>query len=322
MLRADKLPVDHMLRETTRHGTVGFPIQYYVDELFKFENRRVPLHWHPELEFLVVNGGSVRIQLGEQERVLAEGDGIFINGNILHMFEQELPSDRCQNPNIVFSAELIAPMTSSPYQKYVKPVIEDCDLPFAILRAEIGWQNEILEHLSLVFALLYKYGPEGSYGTLPRLPNRFDSIEAPCFELTVQREMNAIWQILYEHLGEIPRIRLDKKRYQSQIRIQRMLEYIHAHYSESITLRSFSEAAGISKSEVFRCFHSYLGSSPVEYLLRYRIEKARGLLCSTGQSIKEVSRDCGFRSESYFSKVFRERVGTSPREYRRRLDGS
>jgi AraC-like DNA-binding protein len=60
----------------------------------------------------------------------------------------------------------------------------------------------------------------------------------------------------------------------------------------------------------------------VEYLLRYRIEKARGLLCSTGQSIKEVSRDCGFRSESYFSKVFRERVGTSPREYRRRLDGS
>jgi len=234
------------------------------------------------------------------------------------MFEQESPTDCCQNPNIVFSSELIAPMTSAPYQKYVKPMIEDYNLPFVVFRAGIGWQKEVLERLSLVFALLYQYGLEGPYGPLPRLPGRFDGVASPCFELKVMSEMNAIWQTLYEHLGEVPRIRLDKKGRQSQVRIQRMLDFMHAHYAENITLRRFSEVAGVSASEVFRCFHSYLGSSPVECLLRYRIESAQSLLRSTQRSIKEICRNCGFRSESYFSKVFRARVGITPSEYRRR----
>ena len=179
MVYADDLPLDHFRRETTRHGQREFPIQYYVDELFRFENRWVPLHWHPEPELMVARGGNVRVLLGDQEVLLVDGDGILINGNILHLFEQPLPTDRCQNPNIVFSAELIAPVASAAYQNYVKPLIEDEGLPFVVLTRDVPWQKDVLDQLDIVFALLHQYGPEGAYGKLPALPERFRDVVSP-----------------------------------------------------------------------------------------------------------------------------------------------
>lgn len=318
MVYADDLPLDHFRRETTRHGQREFPIQYYVDELFRFENRWVPLHWHPEPELMVARGGNVRVLLGDQEVLLVDGDGILINGNILHLFEQPLPTDRCQNPNIVFSAELIAPVASAAYQNYVKPLIEDEGLPFVVLTRDVPWQKDVLDQLDIVFALLHQYGPEGAYGKLPALPERFRDVVSPCHELAVQGRLGGLWQLLWAHREQLPRFRLDKSQYLARARVQNVLEYLHRHFAEAITIRSIAEAAAISKSEVFRCFSSYLGSSPMGYLLNFRIENAQRLLRSTQWPIKRVCRECGFLSESYFSKRFREKVGAAPREYRHR----
>jgi len=57
------MPLDYMLYETTKHGFVDFPIQFYVDDLYKFHNRSVPLHWHFESEFFVDKGCTVCVQI-------------------------------------------------------------------------------------------------------------------------------------------------------------------------------------------------------------------------------------------------------------------
>lgn len=60
-------PLNDNMRELTRHGSALFPIQYYVDELSYFANHTIPLHWHPELEFWVANGGPVDVQVSISE---------------------------------------------------------------------------------------------------------------------------------------------------------------------------------------------------------------------------------------------------------------
>ncbi|MNP54957.1 Cupin domain protein [compost metagenome] len=111
-MHIDSMPLDQTCYEKIRHGQPNFPIQFYVDELHKFINRRVPLHWHHEYEFFVARGGTVEVQVGHHSIELHPNDGIFIRGNVLHGFRQFNEKEVCECPNIVFATELIAPHSS------------------------------------------------------------------------------------------------------------------------------------------------------------------------------------------------------------------
>lgn len=311
------MPLDKTFFENTQHGQLDFPIQFYVDELHKFLNRRVPLHWHFEPEFFVARGGTVLVQVGHHRIELEANDGIFISSNTLHCFEQKSEYDVCECPNIVFSAELIAPHTSILYKKYIMPILGDKNLPYVVLHAQEAWHNEILKKLEKIFALLQQYGAESSYGSFPFLDFSVDSISEVGFEMQVQCLLNQIWLSFVEHRDQLPPVTTDKRELQYQVRLQNMLSYIQKNYMSAVTLQNISNAANISKSEASRCFHSYMKCSPGEYLLQYRIEAAKRLLHSTTRSIQEICSECGFNSPSYFIRMFRKKVGITPGAYRK-----
>ncbi|MFC3803693.1 helix-turn-helix domain-containing protein [Cohnella sp. GCM10012308] len=314
------IPLDHKLFETNPHGRPEFPIQYYVDEPNKFIDQIVPLHWHFEPEFFVARGGAVKVQIGNHFVRLNPGDGIFINANALHAFEQFDAADPCQCPNIVFSTELIAPYTSVLYQKYIGPIIVNRGLPHIILRADIPWQKTILDQLSRIFALLHEYGQKSPYGPFPALSYDAWNVGGTCFEMQVQLHLNQIWQLMFSHLAEIPTVDQDQREMQYQVRLQQMVAFIQQHFMDALTLQDISNAASVSKSEASRCFQAYLKCAPIDYLLQYRIETAQRLLHHSALTIQEVGLECGFNSSSYFIQTFKKRTGMTPREYRNRVN--
>ena len=97
-----------------------------------------------------------------------------------------------------------------------------------------------------------------------------------------------------------------------------MLDYIHAHYSEHITLPDIAAAANISERECCRCFEKTIGMAPVAYVVNYRICAAAVMLEETDLPVTTVAERAGFNSPSYFSKVFRRQLNCSPKEYRDR----
>jgi AraC-like DNA-binding protein len=313
---ADTMPLDSTFREITPHGTSSFPIQFYIDELYKFTDKCVPLHWHLEPEFFVIKGGNVCIQISNQQLVLHQGDGIFINSNVLHKFTQLNKDDYCQCPNIVFNAGIIAPVNSAIYQKYIKPIILNSTLPYLLLHPQISWQKVILEKLTTIFAILHAYGPEGAYGSLPDMDYGVSNLSGSCYEMQVQNHLNKLWQLLFLHLNDFPKITYNKKELQSQVRLQKMISFIQENYARPVSLQNISQAANISKSEASRCFHTYLNSSPIEYLLNFRIEIAEKALQNSSLSINEICLGCGFHSQSYFTKIFKMKVGVTPGVYR------
>jgi AraC family transcriptional regulator len=102
-------------------------------------------------------------------------------------------------------------------------------------------------------------------------------------------------------------------------RLNRVVEYIHAHLDENLELSTLAEVAGLNVYHFARAFKQSTGESPHQYVLRIRIEHAKKLLHQPQLSVIEASARTGFVDQSHFSKVFRRMVGVAPSEYRSRV---
>ncbi|MBR3234025.1 MAG: helix-turn-helix domain-containing protein [Atopobiaceae bacterium] len=92
--------------------------------------------------------------------------------------------------------------------------------------------------------------------------------------------------------------------------------YIARHYGERITVDDLARAAAVSTSYLTRLFRQQMETSPHDYLLRYRITRAKQLLTETDLSIGAIAKQVGFTSESNFSYRFSRLCDTTPRAYR------
>lgn len=309
-----RMPLKENFQELIQHGKADFPIQYYVNSLH-LPNNNVPMHWHPNLEFFVVHSGSVRIRASNTIMTLHAGQGIFMNANTLHSYDRE-EGDPCCCPNVVFQPELIAPVNSVINMQYIMPITFNPRIPYILFDGEKEWGNEILEILDGIFAMLQAYGEVGDYGETPELEFHNQPGERECFEIRVQCAISKIWTILYAHRDELELTPSIKNEHILQIRMQKMIGYIQEHYADDVTLQSIATSASISRSEASRCFQSYLHTSPVSYLLKYRVERAMQLLRDTNMTVEAVALECGFSSSAYFCKLFRSQTGMTPKQYR------
>ena len=101
-------------------------------------------------------------------------------------------------------------------------------------------------------------------------------------------------------------------------RMKQMLQFIYSQYSEPIGLDEIAAAAGISPRECTRCFHRSIDRPPIRFLIEYRAQMAAMKLERTGDSISSIAEQCGFLSDSYFGKIFKEIYGLTPRDYRKK----
>lgn len=92
--------------------------------------------------------------------------------------------------------------------------------------------------------------------------------------------------------------------------------YIDAHYSQNITLDFLSDLSYMNKFHLVHTFTKQIGVSPINYVIKKRIEEAKNLLATTGYSIRDISSIVGFSNSSYFSQMFKKVSGMSPKNYR------
>ena len=284
--------LDHQLREHIPHNAIEFPITYFCDELVTLPDWAGPLHWHPEFEIATAEFGVLDYQVGEHHIILKAGDSIFVNGNMLHGIKQLSGDVPDPMPNIVFSGTLIAPETSAIYQKYILPIVQCDSLPFVVFRHSDPSNSEI----NCLIKDVYRQMNEKKAG----------------YELAVQRNINRIFEFISCNFAELPKTEATRIQINNQIRLQKMLSYIYENYAELVTLEDIAKAADISRSEAGRCFRTYMGCSPVEALIQYRLQMAHRLLSERTQTLQQISYACGFNSVNYFSRQFKKKYGYAP----------
>lgn len=309
------LLLDHQLQESVSFADAFFPIQYYVDDLNQWPDGQVPLHWHFGYEVFSATGQDVWLQIGDEQRLLRAGESVVVGGGQLHSYRLSAPGRPCLCPNIVFSEEVLAPLTGTVFQKYLRPLLSGPAISHVILSPLVPWQAEASRALFEVYGLLC-----GQPSILPPCPAcpavRPES--SPCPELVVQQRLLQLFTLLYLRREELGRTPARRSGHRTQIRMQQMVRFIRCHYADPLTLEQVAAAAGISRSEAGRCFQKYYRQSPMHYLLQCRLNAAQKLLQDDAIPVQEVAARCGFSDSSYFIKVFQKHLNLTPAAYRRR----
>ncbi len=283
--------IDENQVEQIEGMTTEYPYCLHKRDLTDFI---IPWHWHEELELGYIQEGTSKIVTIHAEYIIRQGDGFFINSNVMDMKKNAAPGARVLEINHIFHPIFLSGHFKSRFEKkYLTPVINNHQIEVYIIRRGQPISDKILTNL-------YRL-------------KEFQTHEN--MEFQTRNLLSETWLLLLEDIQKNYNINKISKFDQSD-RIRNMLSFIHNHYKDKITVSQIADAIGISEREAMRSFRKSLNQSPIEYLISYRLNEAKKMLRNSELSITEICYQCGFSDSSYFGKTFRKAYGLTPREFR------
>lgn len=123
-------------------------------------------------------------------------------------------------------------------------------------------------------------------------------------------------------LGEIFVCSTKRASLETQELFQQISQYIQEHYMDSFTMQRLAEQHGISKNRLAYLFYKYAGMGPGDYLMQYRLNRAKELLLLDASPLRTIAQATGFNDPFYFSRAFKKRYGIPPSEFREKFINS
>ena len=284
--------VDENGRELLTYGTPEFPIAFFDDDLTKV---MVPWHWHDELEIVIITKGTVNVRIANSEFMLSAGEGYFAGSGILH--SATLETRVGHQHAMVFSPRIVSGSDDLIWKTYVEPILNDKNLPFIKLSPTVPWQKEILK-------LSDSAWKQGAY-------------EKTDYPVNVRQNMTHVFTLISKHLEILSHESTYTDRFQKdELRIKKALVFIENNYQGNITIDEIAASSDISVSTCLRLFKCILGTTPISYLVKYRLQKVIEELNQPDiKPIGEIAFSCGFSDATYFNRCFKKEYGMTPTQY-------
>ena len=303
-----KIYVDDHNRELSAHGTETFPVTVNHDDLWMFEGRNVPIHWHNEIEFCLPRKGTAVCQIYQESYTIPAGSAILIGSNVPHSCHS-LTGESVLYSSIIAAPEFISGEIGGDVErKCMRPFLEGSAGP--CIRIDGTGAD--------------RTGVDRTGAESRRLLQMLDEIdrlytEKPlCHELRIKGLLCEILAALLPEAYRNP----ENKRLQSVPassaeleRLQLTLDYLHQHYDSVVSLQELADLTHLSREACCRSFRRMTGKSITEYLQEYRVTQSLPLIRSGRYSISQVAELCGFSNASRFAAAFRKRMGVNPGHY-------
>lgn len=284
--------------ELGAHGTSLLHVAAYDND---YTDRELIWHWHSELEIIHMISGSMIVSIPNEEIILNNGDILFINSGVMHA-GSNAGMGECLLHSALFLPEFVCNGIGGVFwQKYICPLIENSRLRSVTFSKNTD-KTMVVRSCMQEFWLACQNEPLG-------------------YEFTMREQLSKILVSIISDSEDSGKSALVKNE-KSGERVKRMLEYIHENYASDITNSALAACAFISASECLRSFKNILGTTPIQYVKKYRLQLAADMLVATDYSVTEIAGRCGFGHMSYFTRAFAELFGATPREYRNRNSAS
>lgn len=292
-MKMRKFLVDDTRRELSAHGTDGFPMTVKHDDLWTIEGKRVPVHWHSDLEICLPREGEVRFQIYQDTYTIRPGEGFLLNRNVPHS---------CQSPNhqhtrystiLVHPEFLYGELGSDVERNCFRPFLQNSLVPCIPLHAK-GQGVEILEKLNQVEQIF----DEKSY----------------CYELRIKGLLCEVFSLIFCENREkfttfLPANQLELER------VEKILTYLNLHYDAPVSLQEVADQIHVSREVCCRLFKKMTGKTITTYLEEYRVTKSIPMVQSGQYSMIQIADMTGFSNASRFAGAFRKQIGCNPGEY-------
>lgn len=113
---------------------------------------------------------------------------------------------------------------------------------------------------------------------------------------------------------EISSLSLKETDREKQVVVNNIVYFIETHHTEDISLEILAETLYISPTYISKVFKEETGDSPINYLIKVRLNRAKQLLETQQTTVKEVAEMVGYQDAYHFSKLFKKHYGQSPSE--------
>ena len=191
----------------------------------------------------------------------------------------------------------------------------DPDDPCIILFSHLNGKgcSALMEEIKALSSLPVEFNGEQIMGIL-----------TGCFDAVMKREENAeiaISKALYSAMMEIVSQQLQGTSagvLPEQIFVNRIGDYVNDHVCEHITLEELSKSVNMSKYHFCRRFKEETGLTPMQYVMRRKVDASKYFLQYTGDAVQLIAERFGFTDQSHYARLFRRFTGMTPRAYRRK----
>lgn len=119
-------------------------------------------------------------------------------------------------------------------------------------------------------------------------------------------------------LSHVVTVFITSRLYSGREEIIKGEEYIENHWQENFNLEATARASGLSKTHFIRLFKKHTGFTPHEYYVSIKINKIKEKLKDINLSVSQAFSECGVNYNGYYAKLFKDQVGLTPSEYRRK----
>lgn len=281
-------------KDTTPYGNIAFPAACYEDNM---QEMKVPIHWHDEYEYIFAVKGTVTVFINAEHIRLNEGDSVFINSGCLHGVESVKNKESILR-SLTILPKLIGGTAESVFsQKLVIPLNSKTAPSFIILNENSDWQSNATRAMLTAWDAITN--------------------EIYDFENESRYQISKAIRLLIDHMFE------NKVSYRSndtvleQIKV--CLSYIEENYMNDISNPDLMNLCNWSESVLLRNFRQVTGTSPMQYIINHRIQKATEMLITTDLKSCDIALSCGFHDFSYFTKTFKRIMNMTPVEYRKKI---
>lgn len=280
-------------KENRQHSTPLIPYSYYNVNIPESLNN-VPMHWHSEFELNRILRGAGEFICGDERFMAKEGEVLLIPPNMLHA-AYPLENHELVYQVLVFHSAMIGANTNDRCTiECIRPIINGSVQVSNAIGPESQKYTEIKSTVDSIFSCVF--------GNLPQLDLLLKSELLRLFWLLDQTEISdsSDTSISYTEI------------------IRPALEYMMENLQETITIDHLADLSHLSKSYFMSCFKKAVGMGAIEHLTHLRINAACDALSDTSKIISEIAFSCGYSNLSNFNRQFKQIMGCSPKEYRKR----
>lgn len=175
-----------------------------------------------------------------------------------------------------------------------------------------GWEaDQLLDRVGFDQANVVSCGNSANYPEIFRHIIQELQLKRPCFEQLLELYFRQL-------LAEVQRSHLEilSTRYKNSKEMEEIVHYFNEYYSQDICIEDYAKSRHMSVCWLIRSFRHYMGVTPLQYITSIRMNKAKELLKGTNYSIQEIGNIVGYDNPLYFSRIFKNQTGCSPRQYR------
>ena len=174
---------------------------------------------------------------------------------------------------------------------------------------------DVKQYIRRITGILYRYVQEQQPELTAQAEEAMDDIDyyMKCLDAgsvmsSIKILLNSLWENDSENNAD-----------SAGSQVEQIRQYILTSYHENITLTALASAYHMDASYLSRMFSQTYGETIIAYLTRVRMEQAIRLMGDEEKKLETISFLVGYDDYNYFSRVFRKKLGVSPREYRNNI---